>query len=477
MRGLALVLAGSLALGGCGSLGGNADVAAEAGGQTLRAEQLAGILNAIPGQRPQAEIADFVANLWVNLTLVAQKIATDGIPTDSAAVADALWFDLAQARISAWHDTLMASRIAVSDEQIRTFYDSGEARIFQHILVTAGGTAADTTRAQATVRQIEAGLRGGRSFASYAEEHNPDATRQDGGYLPPTPRGGFVQPFDSVAWTLAPGQTSGVVQTQFGWHFIRRPPIEEAGPRLTEAISADARRTADSVFSAELVAGKQIEVARSGPSIMRTALSDLGRAAANTRTVATWTGGEMTAAEFARWVGSLPAGFPQRLLAEADSSLVGFARLLAQNMIMLQQADSAGIPVPEVNWQAMQLTYRVSVDQLTNALGLNAPEFAPDSTTEAQRAQLAADRVNSYINALATGQAPNQQLIPGLVAKLRSEGTFRVNTAGVNRAVALAVPQWVADSTAQAAGAAPGSQAPGAVVPAPGPAPLPGGGQ
>ena len=111
----------------------------------------------------------------------------------------------------------------------------------------------------------------------------------------------------------------------------------------------------------------------------------------------------------------------QRLLAEADSSLVGFARLLAQNMIMLQQADSAGIPVPEVNWQAMQLTYRVSVDQLTNALGLNAPEFAPDSTTEAQRAQLAADRVNSYINALATGQAPNQQLIPGLVAKLRSE--------------------------------------------------------
>lgn len=476
MRGLAVVLAGSLALGGCGSLSGNADVAAEAGGQTLRAEQLAALLNKIPGQRPQEELADFLANLWVNYTLAAQQVVAGGIPTDSASVTEALWFDLAQARISAWHDTVMASRITVSDEQVRSFYETGDARVFQHILVTAGATAADTAQAQATVRQIEAGLRAGQSFASFAETHNPDATRQDGGYLPPTPRGGFVQPFDSVAWTLAPGQTSGAVQTQFGWHFIRRPTLEEAGPRLTAAISADAQRTADSAFSAELIEGKQITVARQAPSIIRTALSDLGKAASNTRTVATWTGGEMTAAEFARWVGALPTGFPQRLQAESDSSLIGFARLLAQNMVMLGQADSAGVPVPEVNWQAMQLTYRVSIDQFSNALGLTGPEFAADSGTAAQRAQLAADRVNGFLDAVVAGQAQVQQLIPGLVAKLRADAPHRVNTAGVARAVALAVPQWVADSTAAGAGAG-GGAAPGAVVPAPGPAPLPGSGQ
>lgn len=477
MRRLVLMVAGTLALGGCGTLGGNADVAAEAGGQTLRAEQLAGILGQVQGQRPEVELADFVANLWVSLTLASQAIANDGIPTDSAAVAEALWFDVAQARISAWHDTLMRTRINVSDEAIRDFYENGEARVFQHILVVPQGTAAaDTARAQATVRQIQQGLAAGRSFADFAEQHNPDATRQDGGFLPPTPRGGFVQPFDSVAWTLSPGQTSGVVQTQFGWHFIRRPPLTEAGPRLADAISQDARRQADSAYSAELIEGKGITVPRSAPSVMRTVLSDLSKAGSNTRTVATWRGGEMPASEFARWVGMLPPGFPQRLQAESDSSLIGFARLLAQNMVMLEQADSARIPMPSVNWQAMQLTYRVSVDQLASELGLNAPEFDRAATTAAQRNQLAADRVNQYIEALATGQAQNRQILPGMAAMLRDQAPNRVNPAGVARAVALAMPKWVADSTA-AMGGAGGGIPPGAVVPAPGGAPLPGGGE
>ncbi len=475
MRGLVLVGAVTLALGGCGSLGGNADVAAEAGGQTLRAEQLAGILGKIEGQRPETEIADFVATLWVDLTLMAQAIVTDKLPTDSAAVANALWFDLAQARIAAWHDTLMAARINVSDEAIADFYANGDARVFQHILVTVGPTRADTNQAEATVRQIEAGLRAGRSFAEFAEQHNPDATRQDGGFLPPTPRGGFVQPFDSVAWTLTPGQTSGAVRTQFGVHFIRRPPLLEAGPRLAAGISQQERQSADSIFSAELIEGKQITVTRAAPSIIRTALSDLSKAGSSTRAVVTWTGGEMTAAEFARWVGALPAGFPQRLQSESDSSLIGFARLLAQNMVMLEQADSARIGVPEVNWQAMQLSYRVSVDQLAAELGLNGPEFAPESTTEAQRIQLASERVNQYIDGLATGQAQRRQVLPGMAASLRAQAPNRVNAAGVARSVALAVPKWVADSTAGAAGQ--GAIPPGAVMPAPGGAPLPGGGQ
>lgn len=475
MRGLAWIVTGVLATGGCGSLGGSADVAAEAGGQTLRAEQVAAILGKVEGRRPIPEVADFIANLWVNLTLMAQAIVTDGIPTDSAAVADALWFDLGQAKISAWHDTLMASRVEISDQMLQEFYDGGDARVFQHILITAGPSTADSAQARATVRQIEAGLRAGRSFAAYAEEHNPDATRADGGFLPATPRGGFVQPFDSVAWTLAPGQTSGVVPTTFGWHFIRRPTLEEATPRLRASLVQDLRRTADSAFSAELIEAAGLTVVRSAPSIIRNLLSDLNRAASSTRTIATWRGGTLTGSEFARWVGMLPAGFPQRLQAESDSSLIGFARLLAQNVVMLRQADSARVPVPEVNWQTMLLRYRVSVDQMTQALRLGGPEFDPATTTTAQRTDLAAQRVNAFIDALATGQAQDQPILPGMAAQLRAESSYRVNPAGVARAVALAIPKWVADSTAAAA--RPEAIPPGAVTPAPGPAPLPGGGE
>lgn len=476
MRRLGLMVAGTLALGGCGTLGGNADVAAEAGDQTFRSEQLAGILGLVEGQRPEVELADFVANLWVNLTLAAQAIVTEGIPSDSAAVAEALWFDIAQARIGAWHDTLMSRRVTISDADIEASYDSPEARLFQHILITAGPTPQDTARALTTVRQVQAGLAAGRSFAEYAEQYNPDATQQDGGYLPVTPRGGFVQPFDSVAWSLGAGQTSGVVQTQFGWHFIRRPPLAEAGPRLALALRERARRSADEEFSAQMIEQKGITVVRSGPSVIRTVLGDLSKAQSNTRRVVTWEGGELSGGEFARWVGMLPPGFPQRLRAESDSSLIGFARLLAQNVVMLQQADSARIPVPTANWQAMQLTYRVSIDQLAAELGLQGPEFDRDTTSAAQRSQRAAERVNRYLEALATGQAQNRQILPGMAAMLRERASARVNSAGVARAVALAMPKWVADSTA-AAGGAGGGIPPGAVVPAPGGAPLPGGGE
>lgn len=472
MRGLLLIVAGAVGVGGCG-LGGNADVVAEANGQTLSSVQVASVLEKVQGQRPSTEIAEFVGSLWVDLTLMAHAIVTTGIPSDSASVANALWFDLAQARIGAWHDSLMARRVQVTPEQVQQFYDSGDARVFQHILVSPGGTAADSAAARATVRQIEAGLRAGRSFAAFADEHNTDATRGDGGYLPPTPRGGFVQPFDSVAWTLSPGQTSGAVQTQFGWHFIRRPPIEEAAPRLESALMELGKRTADSVYSAELVAGREIEAAGSAPAAMRAALNDLNKGLSSSREVATWTGGKMTAGDFSRWIMALPPGFPQRLREESDSALKNFAKLLAQNVVMLEQADSAGIPVPEVNWQAMQFSYRVSIEQLQGELGLNGPEFSDTTAaTVAQRLQLASDRVNDYITALATGQAQSRQIIPGMAARLRTLYPNKINRAGIAKSVELAVAKYVADSAAGATGAA--APAPSPIQTAPGGPPVPG---
>jgi len=472
MRGLLLIVAGAVGVGGCG-LGGNADVVAEANGRTLTSAEVASVLGKVQGQRPSTEIAEFVGSLWVDLTLMAHAIVTTGIPSDSASVAEALWFDLAQARIGAWHDTLMASRVNVTPEQVQNFYDSGDARVFQHILVSPGGTAADSATARATVRQIEAGLRSGRSFAAYADEHNTDATRGDGGFLPPTPRGGFVQPFDSVAWTLSPGQTSGAVETQFGWHFIRRPPIDEAAPRLQTALEELGKRTADSLFSAELIEGRKIAASGSAPAAIRAALNDLNKGLSSSREVASWTGGKMTAGDFSRWIMALPPGFPERLRQESDSSLSNFAKLLAQNVVMLEQADSAGIPVPEVNWQAMQFSYRVSIEQLEGELGLGGPEFSDTaSATVAQRIELASERVNEYINALASGQAQSRQIIPGMAARLRTLFPNKINRAGIAKSVELAVAKYVADSAAGTIGA--GAVAPGAVQTAPGGPPVPG---
>jgi hypothetical protein len=178
----------------------------------------------------------------------------------------------------------------------------------------------------------------------------------------------------------------------------------------------------------------------------------------------------MTAGDFSRWIAALPPGFPQRLREESDSSLRNFAKLLAQNVVMLEQADSANIPVPQVNWQSLQFSYRVSIEQIQGELGLNGPEFSDTaSTSVAQRVQLASDRVHEYITALAMGQAQSRQIIPGMAARLRSLYPHKVNRAGIARATELAVAQYVADSTAAGGVAGP---TPGAVTPAPGGPPV-----
>lgn len=476
MRRLTAAATGLLLLGGCTSLGGNAEVAAEANGQVLRSEKVAELLNMVTGQRPNTEIGDFISQLWVDLNLLGQALAANAVNRDSAAIAEALWFDLSQGRITAWVDTVLSRRVGVTDAEVAAAYDGAEGRIFQHILIQGGATAADTAAAQRQVQQVVQGLRAGRTFASFAEELNPDATRQDGGYLPPAPRGAFVQPFDSVAWTLAPGQTSGVVQTQFGWHLIRRPPLDEAAPRMRESLLTTRRRQADSAFGAEISSTYEIEVAKSAPAAMRNAVADLEKGRTSNRTVATYKGGELTAGEFVHWISSLPPGFAQRVKVESDSALIGFAKLLTQNIVLLQQADSAGIPIPDVIWQSMQLAYQVSVDQIAAELGINASPFTDGSLSAAQRDSVVRTRVDDYILRLINGTAERRQILPGLAGQLRSTTEHLVNQAGITKAVELAMPKYIADSTAAAAGGV-GAFPPGAVSPAPGPPPIPGGGQ
>ena len=79
-------------------------------------------------------------------------------------------------------------------------------------------------KAQATVL---ARLRAGADFGALALTESQDlGSARDSGYLPPSPRGKFVTAFDSAAWALPPGGLSGIVETPFGYHIIRRPGPE-----------------------------------------------------------------------------------------------------------------------------------------------------------------------------------------------------------------------------------------------------------
>lgn len=71
-------------------------------------------------------------------------------------------------------------------------------------------------------------LRSGGDFGALAAELSADSsTREEGGDLGWFPRGQMVPEFDQVAFGLQPGETSQVVETQFGFHIIR---VDERAP-------------------------------------------------------------------------------------------------------------------------------------------------------------------------------------------------------------------------------------------------------
>jgi peptidyl-prolyl cis-trans isomerase C len=81
-----------------------------------------------------------------------------------------------------------------------------------HILVNS------QDQAQALFHQLTEGA----DFAQLAQAHSSCPSRQAGGNLGQFGRGQMVKPFEEAAFALGVGETSGPVQTQFGWHLIQR---------------------------------------------------------------------------------------------------------------------------------------------------------------------------------------------------------------------------------------------------------------
>jgi parvulin-like peptidyl-prolyl isomerase len=81
----------------------------------------------------------------------------------------------------------------------------------RHILVTTEAEAMD----------VLVKLRNGESFATLAQEYSQDrATKDQGGDLGFFPRGVMPAEIELVAFALNPGQVSGIVKSDFGYHII-----------------------------------------------------------------------------------------------------------------------------------------------------------------------------------------------------------------------------------------------------------------
>ena len=172
----------------------------------------------------------------------------------------------------------LKDKVAPSPEQVADFYKKNPDRFKQgervrasHILITvpqgADGPTKDKARekAEGLLKKIKAG----GDFAALAKENSQDpGSAVQGGDLGFFQPGQMVGPFNDVAFKMAPGAVSDLVETQFGFHIIkvvdkqegRMVPLEEVRPQLTQFLENQNRQRESGEFVATLRAKSKVEI-------------------------------------------------------------------------------------------------------------------------------------------------------------------------------------------------------------------------
>jgi peptidyl-prolyl cis-trans isomerase D len=119
----------------------------------------------------------------------------------------------------------------VTDAEVQAYYTAHQDEYqikdqvkVRHILIAvpAGADAKTDAAAKAKAEDLLKQIKSGGNFADLASKNSDDpGSKTQGGELGWLDPGKTVPEFDKAAFSLAPGQTSGVIKTQFGYHILQ----------------------------------------------------------------------------------------------------------------------------------------------------------------------------------------------------------------------------------------------------------------
>lgn len=227
---------------------------------------------AVPDADVDAKIAEvkrqFPSEDMFMQTLIDRKLSVEQMKADARR-------DIA---ISKLIESEIASKVALKPSQVEDFYKNNPDQFKQpeqvrasHILISIpeNADAAAKTQAKTKAQQVLKDVKAGKDFAALAREHSQDpGSAVNGGDLGFFQQGQMVGPFNDVAFSLKPGATSGLVETQFGFHIIRvaekKPartvPLEEVRTRLEQYLQNQNRESEADAFVKSLRAKAKVEI-------------------------------------------------------------------------------------------------------------------------------------------------------------------------------------------------------------------------
>jgi len=242
------------------AMSAHTDVAAKAAGQELTITQLSGLIG--NSQAPMnKDVINAVVDAWVDYHLAAQAAVKNDSLKDPKVIDKAMWAVIANVKAKKWYEQASKNWHAPDSTAAEGIYNNGQVLAASHILLLTKGMdesakvavkkKANALRAQVTTT----------NFAAMAKKNSQDSgSMTRGGSLGTFPRGAMVPQFEQALLALKPGEISPVIETQFGYHIIRRPLFSEVRQDIIRASQSVGMQAAESTYLANLDRSSKLEI-------------------------------------------------------------------------------------------------------------------------------------------------------------------------------------------------------------------------
>jgi PPIC-type PPIASE domain len=438
------------------AMSAHVDVAARAGSQELTVQRLAEMMGRTPQVPVTMDVARSIADVWVDYQLLGKAAAHNDSLSDTALVDESMWPVLTRSRIEKWVGTLRQNW-HVDTANLDQKFAQGDLLAASHILFQVpqgqAATGSDSVRrkAEQVLKQTTAA-----NFAAMAQKYGSDATKDRGGDLGVWVfgRGQMIPEFEQAVHGLKPGEIGPLVKTQYGYHIVRRKTYAESKDAFRQAYDSLEMYKLDSAYVTGTENAGKIQVKPNAAKLVKEVAADPTAHRGDKSTIATSVVGNYTAGEVARWITGSPQPQQTRMqIRQANDSMIpDFVKFLVRNDLFLHQADSAHVQLDSTELASIRQAFRIMLINSWRGLRVEPALLRDSAKTVPERERLAAAKVDAFMDRLMQQQEQYVDVQTPLSNALNEKYDAKVNTVGLERAVATAQKLRAAADSAQTKG-------------------------